>query len=120
MPLTLTQFLLEDNKSSGKFFTVSELRSNSRQSKIAKKLGVSLSDLNKLSDHEITDIIKNIGEHDFTPNHKFNPKELALGIKIEREHTKSNVIATLIAKDHLAELPNYYTKLAKMEGKNNV
>lgn len=43
-------------------------------------------------------------------------KELEMGDKVELEHTKSPIIARRIALDHLAELPDYYTRLAKMEG----
>jgi hypothetical protein len=42
-------------------------------------------------------------------------KELKLGIKVEMEHTKNKAIAKRIALDHLAELPDYYTRLTKME-----
>jgi hypothetical protein len=44
-----------------------------------------------------------------------DPKELALGIKIEVEHTSSKRIAEQIALDHLAEIPDYYSRLVKME-----
>lgn len=43
-------------------------------------------------------------------------KELEMGTKVEMEHTKNKAIARRIALDHLAELPDYYTRLAKMEG----
>ena len=42
-------------------------------------------------------------------------KELKLGTKVEMEHTKNKAIAKRIALDHLAELPDYYTRLMKME-----
>jgi hypothetical protein len=42
-------------------------------------------------------------------------KELAKGIEVEYEHTTDKDIAKRIALDHLAELPDYYTRLAKME-----
>lgn len=45
-----------------------------------------------------------------------DPKELEMGIKVEMEHTKNKAIAKRIALDHLAELPDYYTRLNKMEG----
>jgi hypothetical protein len=41
-----------------------------------------------------------------------------MGIKVEMEHTKNKTIAKRIALDHLAELPDYYTRLLKMEGKH--
>jgi len=47
---------------------------------------------------------------------KYDPKELAMGIKVEKEHLPYPSIAEKIAKDHLAELPDYYTRLKKMEG----
>lgn len=47
---------------------------------------------------------------------KFNKKELKIGSKIELEHTSSKARATKIAKQHLCEFPNYYTKgLVPME-----
>jgi hypothetical protein len=42
-------------------------------------------------------------------------KQIRKGVKIEMEHTNSPTIAKEIAKDHLWEDPNYYTKLDKME-----
>lgn len=42
-----------------------------------------------------------------------DPKELAMGTKIEHEHTKDDALATKIALDHLKEDPHYYTKLKK-------
>lgn len=47
-----------------------------------------------------------------------DPKELEMGIKVEMEHTDDPVIAKKIALDHLSELPDYYTRLKKMESKN--
>lgn len=44
-----------------------------------------------------------------------DPKELEMGIKVEMEHTEDPVIAKKIALDHLAEIPDYYTRLLKME-----
>ncbi len=41
---------------------------------------------------------------------KFNKRELALGIPIEMEHTTSKKKATVIAKQHLIEFKNYYSK----------
>lgn len=42
-------------------------------------------------------------------------KELKMGIDVEHEHTSDSELAKEIALDHLKELPNYYTKLKKME-----
>lgn len=42
-------------------------------------------------------------------------KELDMGVEIELEHTKSRRLAKEIAMDHLVEIPDYYTRLKKME-----
>jgi hypothetical protein len=59
--------------------------------------------------------LKNIGKHRDVPDEKFNPEELAMGIKVEYEHTDDPGISKEIAKDHLSELPDYYTRLREME-----
>lgn len=48
-------------------------------------------------------------------DHKFNKDQLEKGIKVEKEHTTLDFIAEKIAKDHLEEIPDYYTHLLKME-----
>lgn len=42
-------------------------------------------------------------------------KQLKMGIEVEKEHTKDSAKAREIALDHLLELPDYYTRLKKME-----
>jgi hypothetical protein len=44
-----------------------------------------------------------------------DPEQLEIGTRVEMEHTRDPRIARRIALDHLAELPDYYTRLAKME-----
>lgn len=44
-------------------------------------------------------------------------KELEMGKKVELEHTGDKKLAQDIAMDHLAEIPDYYTRLNKMEEK---
>ena len=46
---------------------------------------------------------------------KFIQKQLRMGIPIEHEHTKDKDLATDIALQHLEEIPDYYTRLKKME-----
>lgn len=52
---------------------------------------------------------------------KMDSKELALGVKVEMEHTSNKTIAERIAKDHLTEIPGtgnndgYYSLLERME-----
>jgi hypothetical protein len=57
-----------------------------------------------------------------------NKRQLAKGTKVEMEHAETikkfmkkgvsvKLVAKHIAKDHLEESPDYYTQLAKIEGK---
>jgi hypothetical protein len=55
------------------------------------------------------------GKHKDVPDEKFDSQQLAMGIEVEKEHTDHPHIAKEIAKDHLAEIPDYYTRLKKME-----
>lgn len=52
---------------------------------------------------------KNFTEKDADKN------ELKMGIRVEMEHTNNKTIAKRISLDHLAEIPDYYTRLKKME-----
>ena len=45
----------------------------------------------------------------------FVKHQLKMGIPIEHEHTKDKDLATDIALQHLDEIPDYYTRLKKME-----
>lgn len=42
-------------------------------------------------------------------------QQLQIGIDVEKEHTTDHDVAKEIALDHLMELPDYYTKLKKIE-----
>lgn len=42
-------------------------------------------------------------------------KQLKMGIDVEMEHVNSRKLAKEIAMDHLVEIPDYYTRLDKME-----
>lgn len=44
-----------------------------------------------------------------------DPKQVAMGIEVEREHSDDPVTAREIAYDHLTEDPEYYSKLATIE-----
>jgi len=44
-----------------------------------------------------------------------DPEQLRMGIKVEMEHTRNPAIARVIALHHLKEIPDYYTRLLKME-----
>ena len=44
-----------------------------------------------------------------------DPDQLEMGIEVEMEHTTNKDVAERIALDHLAEIPDYYSRLKKME-----
>ena len=56
-----------------------------------------------------------VGRHNHIPDSEFDYVQLESGITTEYEHTNDPLIAKAIAKDHLAEICDYYTRLAKME-----
>lgn len=60
-------------------------------------------------------ILSDVIEH--AKGAKANPRELAMGVKIEMEHTKHPELARYIALAHLREIKNYYTLLKEMEDK---
>lgn len=55
------------------------------------------------------------GKADGKPSSDFSSDQLAMGKKVEKEHTHSEELAEEIARDHLEEIPDYYTRLKKME-----
>lgn len=54
-------------------------------------------------------------KHGKDPDSQFDPEQLAKGVQVEMEHTNNPVIAKQIAKAHLKELPDYYTRLETIE-----
>lgn len=68
---------------------------------------------------ELLPDVKTLQIKDLAKLHKMSIKDLKtqleMGKKVEKEHTKSSKLASEIARDHLKELPNYYTKLKKVE-----
>ncbi len=55
-----------------------------------------------------------IGKHEDKTDHQFDPHELAMGIEDELEHTLDERTAKNIAKDHLNQFPDYYSRLRRM------
>ena len=53
------------------------------------------------------------GKADRIPARAFDPQQLTLGTIIEMEHTHNVRLAQEIARDHLAENPNYYRLLSR-------
>jgi Protein of unknown function (DUF5661) len=46
---------------------------------------------------------------------EYDLEELLAGMKTEREHTRDNFIALEIAMDHLERIPDYYSRLRRLE-----
>lgn len=46
---------------------------------------------------------------------KYNKNELSMGVKVEMEHTTDKALAKVIAQQHLAENPSYYSDLKRAE-----
>jgi len=53
------------------------------------------------------------------PRYKIE-EEFLKGLKVELEHSNNYRIAVDIVFDHLVEIPDYYTRLIKMEDKANI
>jgi hypothetical protein len=53
-------------------------------------------------------------KHGSDPDSKFDKRQLAMGVKVEMEHTDCPAIAKKIAKAHLSEKKFYYSVLKKV------
>lgn len=98
------------------FFKANPYPEDSKVHSFAQSLGMEPDDLETHIYAVLCDYLK-IGKHQDVPDDKFDSKELAMGIEVEKEHTNFPEIAKIIAKDHLSEpgLEDYYTRLKKME-----
>lgn len=100
----------EKNVASARYVTVDELRARARD--LMKRTGLSGKELLRKTRQE--DVLPG-GLADKSKPEDFDPKQLAMGIKVELEHTNDPKLAREIAMDHLKEDPRYYTKLKKIE-----
>jgi hypothetical protein len=83
---------------------------------LADKLGIDHSEFETQVYGLLKDMISGkFFKHWDDPDSNFDPKELAMGIEVEKEHTDDPLWAKIIARAHLSELKNYYTLLKKME-----
>ena len=74
-----------------------------------------LGELRKLAE-DAKDTISG-GRADKKTDADFSSKQMAMGQKVEREHTTDPKKAREISRDHLEEFPDYYSRLHKMEAK---
>ncbi len=82
---------------------------------LAEKLKVDPHELEEIIYELLTSLLEGVGKHKSVPIDNFDPEQIKMGIEVELEHTDSRAIALQIAKDHLSEIPDYYTRLKKME-----
>lgn len=55
------------------------------------------------------------GRADGKPITNYDLKQVLSGINFERDHTKDNMLALELAMDHLEVMPDYYTRLERMD-----
>ena len=55
------------------------------------------------------------GHADGKPITNYDLKQLLSGINFERDHTKDHMLALEFAMDHLEMIPDYYTRLERMD-----
>lgn len=91
--------------------------SSSRQDLLAldKALGVSKEEIENLEFDLCKALCSRIGKHVSHGVEKVDAAELEKGIQHEAEHTNDQYLARLIALDHLYELPDYYSRLSKID-----
>jgi len=79
------------------------------------KMAAMRQELIELTLHKQADMIPG-GKADKQTDADFPKAQLAMGQKVEMEHTDDPKKAQEIARDHLSEFKDYYTRLKKMEG----
>lgn len=97
-----------------KFFRENPNPKDEKVHDLADKLGIEHSELEGNIYALLTTYLA-IGKHKDSKDDEFDPDQLKMGIEVEAEHTDDPAIAKEIAKDHLAEVSDYYTRLKKME-----
>ena len=97
-----------------KFFRDNPNPQDSKVHALADKLGIAPDELeNKI--YEILSVYVQVGKHQDSPDSEFREDQLIKGRKVESEHSDCPRIQTEISKDHIAEIPDYYDRLEKME-----
>jgi len=88
-----------------------------RKGKGKKPINVSNFGKGKLSEQNLKD--SEMSPEDLAKKHNVSvdkiKKQLEMGKKVEHEHTNNDQLAYKIAKAHVAEKPDYYTKLKMVE-----
>jgi len=96
------------------FFSKTPPKSDDDVHNLAKLLNIEPNIL----EQKIYDILAsflNAGRYKTYKGPAFDLEQIKMGIKVEMEHTTNPKISERIAKDHLTELPDYYSRLSRME-----
>lgn len=97
-----------------KFFKANPNPKDDKVHDLADQLGLEPSELEGKI-YGVLSTYLQTGRHQDSPDEDFDAEQIKMGIEVEKEHTDSPALAKEIAKDHLAEIPDYYTRLKKME-----
>lgn len=81
---------------------------DSNVSQYADKLAEAINVIDSISLNYNSDVLHG-GLGDDKNVNDFDPKQIELGLEVEKEHTSNPSIALEIVMDHLSENPNYYT-----------
>ncbi len=103
--------VIEDVK---KFLIQNPNPNDAQVHQLAGQLGMDTHELEAVF-YRLATMFTQLGKHRDVPDDKYDPEQIKMGIEVEKEHTDCPHIAKEIAKDHLAELPDYYTRLKQME-----
>jgi len=78
------------------------------------KIGMPVDRLETIAYGLLSNLLQ-VGRHRDIGDEQFDAEQLNMGVEVEKEHTDDPELAKEIAKDHLAEIGNYYDLLKKME-----
>ena len=81
---------------------------------LAEEMGVHPSMLEAKVYEMLGKELKTAQKHENVPDSKYPQDQIRMGIKVEKEHTDDPEKAKEIAKDHLSEFPDYYTRLRRL------
>lgn len=96
------------------FFSTNDSPDDKEIHALAEELGIDKHDFEEKI-YELLTSFLNAGKFNKDKPEDIDDEELKRGIEVEMEHTTSPAISRRIALDHLAEIPDYYTRLDKME-----
>lgn len=107
----------EELKYSGlvKFFMDNPHPTEDQLEELSDELNISLNEVEERMFRLLSSLLRTLGKHNDISDDQFDQEQLQKGIEIEKEHTDDPLVAKMIAKDHLSEIPDYYSRLHDME-----